>query len=93
MAVILASGVTEAGSTDIVITSGGSATVFLSDASGPALDPSDSAEVQIKATNGEYYPLPGNILNRECTAISIASPGTYRVWRRGAASAFAIEQV
>ena len=92
MAVILGSGVTEAGSTDIIISAGSRATVFLSDAAGPMVDPASQAEVQIKSAGGEYFKV--GVLNSENAFIqAITAPGTYRVLRRAAAVAFAVEQV
>lgn len=93
MAVILASGTTETGSSDFTVASGGTATVFLTDAAGPMVDSFARAHVQIKATNLEYYDVVGGRLDRDMMQLCVAAPGTYRVLRRTANAAFAIEQV
>lgn len=89
MAVILASGVTEAASSDVVVTV--PVTVFLTDPAGPVVDPSSLADVQIKSNGGEYFTI-GTLKLDNGFAQSITSPGTYRVLRRACAVAFAVEQ-
>lgn len=89
MAVILASGVTEAASSDVVVTI--PVSIFLTDASGPTVHPDSLADVQKKSNGGEYFTI-GQLNLGNAFALSITSPGTYRVLRRAAAVAFAVEQ-
>jgi hypothetical protein len=87
---ILASGTTEAASSDIVIASGGSATVLVVDANGPMVDPNVALDVQMKASNGEYFNI--GVLNRDnLFCQQIAAPGTYRVFRHGCQFAIGVE--
>ncbi len=91
MAIILASGTSEARSTDIVIAAGSSATVFLTDAAGPMVDPDTVAEVQIKSTGGEYFTI-GRLCLDNNFALCIQAPGTYAVLRKGCENAVIVEQ-
>ncbi|MCA0214520.1 MAG: hypothetical protein LCH79_15250 [Proteobacteria bacterium] len=90
MAVILASGITDANSSDVTVASGFTATVFLTDAAGPVLPADAQAEIQIKSDGGEYFTV--GRLTRDTPALVISGPGTYRVRRMACSSAILVEQ-
>lgn len=71
-------------SSDLTIAAGSSKTVCLMDAAGQRVDPGAQVEIQLKASNGEYFTIdtltggnPGRV---------IAAEGVYRFVRRAAVS-------
>lgn len=89
MAEIIASGTTEANSSDIIVADGASTTVFLKSGTGGQIVNGASATVQIKSSGGHYFPIGS--LDQYNSAKVIQAPGTYRVVRHANGSAFGVD--
>lgn len=90
---ILASGTTGAGSTEFTVTSGGTATVLLKDAAGYAVNPYIQAAIQMENAAGTEYFTIGYVSGGapDFGAKSVASPGTFRVYRDEGGVAFGVD--
>lgn len=92
--VAIASGTTETTSSDITITAGSTALFYLVDAAGPSLAPDDRADIQIKASTGEYFPIGSLRPDNEKAVRMVYAPSgnslTVRVLRYAGAS-FGVE--
>lgn len=93
MAQIIASGTTDATSSDIVVTSPVTISLFWS--ATPPLPKCAIARIDVKGSNGAYMEL--GMVTQTLPAVSIVAPGTYRVRRVAAdnpadAIAFGVDQ-
>lgn len=87
---LLASGTTEASTSDITVTAGVPVTVFLKAAAGANVARGSRAVLQIKSAGGAYFTV--GELTRHRPQVVIDGPGTYRVTRLAADTAFGIDQ-
>jgi len=87
---LIASGTTEATSSDITLADGASAIVFLKDASGPSLPGGCTAVIQLKTAAATYF--TQGVISGEDPARRIFGPGVYRVLKPASQSAFGVEQ-
>jgi hypothetical protein len=87
---ILSIGSQEQRSSDVVVASGATVTLFLKSQNGGAVVGPLAARVQMKDSAGTYNTI-GQMteLNPSC---SIVSPGTYAVLRVGTGAVFGVEQ-
>ncbi len=91
MAELIAAGTAEADSADFTLAAGDQVTLFLKDAAGPQILADAEAIVQIKSAAGEYFSV--GLLNAAGPAKVLAAPGTYRVKRLAASTAFGVDKV
>ena len=91
MAELIAAGTTEADSADFTLAAGDQATLFLKDAAGPSVAADAIARLQIKSAAGEYF--NAGHLDSFNPAKILSAPGTYRVKRLAASSAFGVDKV
>ena len=91
---IIASGVAQADSSDIVLASGTSTTISLFTAAGVALSSDGRASVQIKSSGGVYQPLSmgAGTLGVHRRELVISGPGTYNVRKFPSGTAFGVDQ-
>lgn len=80
---ILAVGIDDADSDDVVIDAGSDLTVALKDDSGPSVSYGATVDVLIKSDNDEYFRI--DTLTAYRPAIVITASGTYRFSRRNKA--------
>lgn len=90
MAEIIASGTTEATSSDIVLADGASTTIFLKSGTGGPIVNDAVAGVQIKSSGGHYFTI--GTLDKDGPAKVIQAPGTFRVIRYANAIAFGVDR-
>lgn len=91
MAEILASGTTETSSSTFTVTAGTPVTVFLKVASGALVPRGSRAVVQIQESGTNWLTVIE--LTRQRSQVVIDAPGTYRVTRLAAGTAFGIDKV
>jgi len=89
MAELIASGTTEANSSDIVIADGESTTLFLKSGTGGPIVNGAMASVQIKSSGAHYFTIGS--LDHYNPAKVIQAPGTFRVVRHANAVAFGVD--
>lgn len=89
MAELIAAGTADANSADIVLTDGGSSTVFLKSGTGGVIVEGARGVIQIKSSGGHYFTV--GTLDRDNPATAILGPGTFRVVRLANASAFGVD--
>lgn len=89
MASILAAGITEAASSTFTLAAGESATIYLTDDSGPGLPVDASADVQIASAGGQYFTI--GTLSRDKPAQVLTAVGTFRVLRKPCSTPVGIE--
>lgn len=92
MAELIATGVAQADSADIVLADGAVATIGLFAAAGVSLSPDTKAVIQRKASNSQYYTVPEAELYPAKTAVQINGPATYRVRKFASAVSFGVSQ-
>lgn len=77
---LLATGITEASSSDQTVAAGGALTVCLKDGEGPEVGGSPVVWIQLKDDAGQYFTI--DELNAHKRALVITAPGVYRVLRK-----------
>lgn len=86
---LLATGVIDATSADIVVAAGTPVSLFLKNAAGPTVDTQARASIQQKTSTATYFTVGElNGLNR---SVVIDGPGTFRV-QKYAGPSFGVEQ-
>lgn len=79
MAELIATGTSATSSSDITVAAGSTATIFLKDADGGAIQNGARVLIEIKDTAGNYTTI--GELNYQVPCLVIAGAGTYRVRR------------
>jgi hypothetical protein len=93
MAAYITSGTTEASGDDFTLEAGDSATLFLIDGGGDAVNHGSRADIQIKSSAGEYFTIFSLSGQPGQNARVIVAAGTYRVVRRASTTAFGVDKV
>lgn len=90
MAQIIASGTTQASSSDFTITTGQPARISLFSAAGPSLPQGCVAWLQVKGSNNQYFTV--DVLSTQQPALTVIAPGVYRVNKQASTTAFGVDQ-
>ena len=89
MAELIAIGTSQLASADFTL-AGTSAVIYLKSALGPSIDLNASADIQIKSSGGEYFPV-GTVTTKTGPQV-LTGDGTYRVVRNVASLAFGVDK-
>ena len=92
MSQLIPSGVTADTSADFPLASGESVTIGIFAAAAVAFYDDTRAEIQRKASNGQYYTVKNGVLGKEYGEHVISGPGTFRVVKRASAVAFGVDK-
>lgn len=92
MSELIPSGTTAVTSADFTNTSGAAITIGIFAAAAVAFYDDTRAEIQRKASNGQYYTVKNGVLGRDYGEHVISGPGTFRVVKRASAVAFGVDK-